>query len=59
MKEIAREEEREGNRVWIGYGKIRINEQWWRWDESEEILRNGRGEARRVVRGEGKEESIK
>lgn len=28
LEEIAREEERKGNRVWIGYGKIRINEQW-------------------------------
>lgn len=25
LKEIAREEKRGGKRVWIGYGKIRIN----------------------------------
>lgn len=28
LEEIAREEERKGNRV--GYRKIRINDQWWK-----------------------------
>lgn len=26
LEEIAREEEKEGKKVWIGYGKIRIEE---------------------------------
>lgn len=29
-------------RVWIGYGRIRIEEQWWRWNEEEEVLRDGK-----------------
>lgn len=28
LEEIARKKEREGKRVWIGYGKIRIDDQW-------------------------------
>jgi len=35
LEEIAREEERRGRKVWIGYGKIKIEGQWWRWDEEE------------------------
>lgn len=31
---IAREEERKGVNIWIGYSKMRIGEKWWRWDES-------------------------
>lgn len=42
-EEIAREEEGKGRKVWVGYGKIRIDEKWWRWDEEEEELRDGRG----------------
>lgn len=30
MEEIAREEEGKGKKVWVGYGKIRIDEKWWR-----------------------------
>jgi len=30
LEEIARVEEGRGNRVRIGYGKIRINDKWWR-----------------------------
>jgi hypothetical protein len=26
--------------TWIGYGKIRIDGQWWRWDEEEKVLRD-------------------
>lgn len=42
-------------KVWIGYGKIRIDEQWWRWDEAEVLLRDGRGNIRRERKGEGEE----
>lgn len=27
----------------IGYGRIRISGQWWKWDEDETILRGGKG----------------
>lgn len=30
LEEIAKEEERRGNKTWIGYGKTRINKQWWK-----------------------------
>jgi len=43
LEEIARKEMSEGRKVWIGYGKIRIDERWWRWDEEEEVLIDGRG----------------
>lgn len=46
LEDIARIEERRENRVWVSYGKIRINEQWWRWDEEEEMLKD-EGEIRR------------
>ncbi|KMQ86170.1 hypothetical protein RF55_14931 [Lasius niger] len=55
IREIAEEERRKGNRVWIGYGKIRINECWWRWDEEVGKLMNWRGEIREesIRPGEG------
>lgn len=43
LEELARKEEGEGRKVWIGYAKLRIDGQWWRWDEEEEVLRNRRG----------------
>lgn len=48
MEVIAREEEKKGVNVWIGYGKMRIGEKWWRWDESEEVLVDGSGKVREV-----------
>lgn len=53
LEEIARYEERKRNKVWIGYGKIRVGKQWWRWDEEEEVLRDGRGNIRWVEQEEG------
>ncbi|XP_067208444.1 golgin subfamily A member 6-like protein 25 [Linepithema humile] len=38
----VREEERKGKNVWVGYGRIRIDGQWWKWDEEEEMLRDGK-----------------
>jgi len=32
LEEIARKEEGRGKQVWVGYGKIRIGGQWWRWE---------------------------
>lgn len=56
IEEIAREEERRGNRVWMGYGRIRINEHWWRWDKMAEVLKDGKGNIRAEGRGDDKEE---
>lgn len=30
LVDIAKGEEKRGNRVWLGYGKIKINKKWWR-----------------------------
>lgn len=56
VEEIAEKERRKGNRVWTGYGKIRINEKWWKWDEEEGCLRDWKGERRgeEEEKGEGK-----
>lgn len=42
---IAREQEERGYKVWLGYEKIRIEGEWWFWDEKE-VLRDGRGRIR-------------
>lgn len=34
-----------------GYGKIKIDEHWLRWDEDEEVLRNGMGDIRITAGG--------
>jgi len=51
LEEIARREERRGKQVRIGYGRIKIGEQWWKWDEEEEVLRD-RGKEREGEQGE-------
>lgn len=56
MEEIARKEMRKGRKVWVGYGVIRIDEQW-RWDEAEEMLVDGRGKIREKKMGVDKRES--
>ncbi|KAL6416393.1 hypothetical protein ACFW04_011573 [Cataglyphis niger] len=50
LERIAKEEEKKGRKVWIGYGKIRIDEKWWKWDEEEEVLKDGNGN---LKKGEG------
>lgn len=55
MEEITREEEGKGRKVWVGYGKIRIDEKWWRWDEEGKVLRDRRGNKMGERQGEGKE----
>ncbi|KAL6419185.1 hypothetical protein ACFW04_014058 [Cataglyphis niger] len=54
LERIAREEEKKGRKVWIGYGKIRIDEKWWRWNEEEEVLKDKNGNLKKGegVRGE-------
>ncbi|KAH0812087.1 hypothetical protein GEV33_010708 [Tenebrio molitor] len=39
LRELAREERNKGKRVKIGYRKIQINGEWFRWDEREEKLK--------------------
>lgn len=36
-------EEGKGKKVWRGYGKLRMEGQWWVWDEEGEVLRDGKG----------------
>jgi hypothetical protein len=54
LEEIARKKERKGRGTWLGYGRIRIDEQWWKWEDGEkEVLRDGRGNIRRREPEEG------
>lgn len=53
LEEIARKEESAGRKVRIGYGRIRIGNTWWRWDEEEEVLRDEEGRTREGKKGEG------
>jgi hypothetical protein len=39
LRELAREERDRGKMVKIGYRKIQINGEWFRWDEREEKLK--------------------
>lgn len=32
--------------MWVGYNKMRINGEWWFWDEKIEDMRNWRGNKR-------------
>lgn len=57
MEDITRMEERKGERVWVGYDKIRINDQW-RWDEEEEVLWDERGNRRQEKWEEREEEGM-
>lgn len=54
LEEIARIEEGKGRKIWRGYGMIRLEGQWWFWDEEEEVLRDGKGRVWGRVRGRGK-----
>lgn len=56
LERIAGIEERKGNKVWIIYGRIRINEKWWKWDENEEVLKDMKEDRKREVQGEEEEE---
>jgi len=38
-----------GRKVDLRYGMIKIDEKWWKWDEEEEVLIDGRGMMRREV----------
>ncbi|XP_011874996.1 PREDICTED: uncharacterized protein PF11_0207-like [Vollenhovia emeryi] len=43
LEEIARKEKENGRRVWLRYGRIQIEEKWWRLDEEEEVLKDQEG----------------
>jgi len=57
LEEIAKREEKGGKQVRIGYGRIKVGDQWWRWDEEEEVLRDARG--REMEREQGEEMGAK
>lgn len=56
LEEIARVEEGKGRKVWVEYGKIKIDELWWKWNEEKEMLRNWRGIMRTEKGGEEERE---
>jgi len=58
LEEIARLEEGKGRKVWVGYGKIKIDEVWWKWDEEEEVLKNW-GNYKNKRRGRGKRRRLR
>lgn len=42
-------------RVWMSYGKTKIEEVWWLWDEKKEVLMGGKGNVReKRIRGKEK-----
>lgn len=49
LAEIAEGEKKKGNKVWTSYGRIKINEVWWKWEEEEGVLKNWRGEIREEI----------
>jgi len=50
LEEIARREMRLGRKVVMSYGMLKIDKKWWRWEEEEEVLVDGK----RLVREGGK-----
>lgn len=55
LEEIARKEREEGRRVWVSYERLNIGEEWWVWDEEEEVLRNHEGKVREDrIQGKGR-----
>lgn len=58
LEKIARKEEREGKRVWIGYGKIRINKEQWIWGK-EEVPRDRKRKKKKKERKQGREKKKK
>jgi len=40
-----------GRKVWIEYGMIKVDESWWKWDEEEKVLIDGRGMIEKRTRG--------
>ncbi|XP_029159140.1 uncharacterized protein PF11_0207-like [Nylanderia fulva] len=59
LGEIARREEKRGERTWVSNGKLKIGEKWWRWDEEKEVLRDEKGNVKNMIMGEEGEEERK
>ena len=38
LRRIVEEERRKGKKAWVGYGKVEIEGQWWKWDEERAML---------------------
>lgn len=55
LEEIVRKAEREKKRIRIEYGRICIDDYWWKWDEKEEVLRDNKENIRLRRRGKGAE----
>ncbi|XP_029175403.1 golgin subfamily A member 6-like protein 7 [Nylanderia fulva] len=49
LGEIARREEKRGERTWVSNGKLKIGEKWWRWDEEKEVLRDEKGNVKNMI----------
>ena len=56
LRETAGEEREKGKKTWDKYGKIQIEDIWWKWDKAREMLVSGRGEEWRHRRQEEKVE---
>ena len=52
LKVIAEEERRKGKRVWVAYGRIDVEGEWWRWDKKRKVLVRGNIGGRTGGRGE-------
>ncbi|XP_025265737.1 golgin subfamily A member 6-like protein 2 [Camponotus floridanus] len=55
LDKIAWEERKKGKKAWVKYGKIWMNEKWWRWNEEEMKLEEGDEEEKRERRKEERE----
>lgn len=40
IRKMVQQEERRGKRVRIGYKKIKMEDEWWYWDDKEEVFKN-------------------
>lgn len=41
-----------GKKIFIGYGRIKIEEKWWKWIEEEEVLMDKKGTIKEESKGE-------
>lgn len=57
IENVVWRERGKGRRVWISYGKIQIEGEWWVWDEVERVLK-GRGGKNWEEQGEVKEGTV-
>lgn len=48
LGEIARLEGRKREKTWVGNGRIKIGDKWWKWNEEKEVLKDERGNIRKA-----------